>query len=174
MKDFQWKKIIQRSKLNYKLWMAKANYSYMNSFGSLNEVKELLPFTLDRAANRALEIIHGEQSATHMDTQSNIQYTAEMSNTWTADHYTIIWRAEQYTIHMDTQSNIQQSNTWTAEHYTINMESRAIHMDRQKMSREREIENVSGEPQVNFIISASSKVHVVSLPNTAALSSKEM
>ena len=107
MKDFQWKKIIQRSKLNYKLWMAKANYSYMNSFGSLNEVKELLPFTLDRAANRALEIIHGEQSNTHMDTQSNIQYTAE------------------------------QSNTWTAEHYTINMKSRAIHMDRQKMSRER-------------------------------------
>ena len=55
----------------------KTNYSYMNSFGSLNEVKELPPFTLDRAANSALEIIHGEQSNTHMDTQSNIQYTAE-------------------------------------------------------------------------------------------------
>ena len=66
MKDFQWKKIIQRSKLNYKLWMAKANYSYMNSFGSLNEVKELPSFTLDRAANTALEIIHGEQSNTHI------------------------------------------------------------------------------------------------------------
>ena len=72
VKDFQWKEIIQRSKLNYKLWMAKANYSYMNSFGSLNEVKELPPFTLDRAANRALEIIHGEQSNTHMKTQINI------------------------------------------------------------------------------------------------------
>ena len=75
---------------------------------------------------------------------------------------------------MNTQSNIQQSNTWTAEHYTINIESSAIHMDRQKMSREREIENVSGEPQVNLIISASSKAHVVNLPNTAASSSKEM
>ena len=62
VKDFQWMRIIQRSKLSYKLWMAKANYSYMNSFGSLNEVKELPPFTLDRAANRALEIIHGQQS----------------------------------------------------------------------------------------------------------------
>ena len=85
--------------------MAKANYSYMNSFGSLNEVKELPPFKLDRAANRALEIIHGEQSATHMDTQSNIQYTAEMSNTWTADHFKLICRAIHIT-HMDTQNNI--------------------------------------------------------------------
>ena len=49
------------------------NYSYMNSFGSLHEVKELPPFKLDRAADRALENIHGEQSATHMDTQSNVQ-----------------------------------------------------------------------------------------------------
>ena len=122
MKDFQWKKIIQRSKLNYKLWMAKANYSYMNSFGSLNEVKELLPFTLDRAANRALEIIHGEQSATHMDTQSNIQ----------------------------------QSNTWTAGHYTINMKSRAIYMDRQKMSREREKERLRMS-QVNLRSTSSSQ-----------------
>ena len=89
--------------------MAKANYSYMNSFGSLNEVKELLPFTLDRAANRALEIIHGEQSNTHGQAEN------------------------------------------------------------EQGEREREIENVSGEPQVNFIISASSEVHIVNLPNPAAV-----
>ena len=122
VKDFQWKKIVQRSKVNYKLWMAKANYSYMNYFGSLNEVKELPPFTLDRAANRALEIIHGEQSNTHMNTQSNIQ----------------------------------QSNTWTAEHYTINMECRAIHMDRLKMSREREKERLRMS-QVNLRSTSSSQ-----------------
>ena len=162
MKDFRWKRIIQRSKLNYKLWMAKANYSYMNSFGSLNEVKELLPFTLDRAANRALEIIHGEQSASHMQ----YTYTAEQYMDSRAVYNK---HGEPSDTHMDTQSNIQQNNTWTAEHYTINIESSAIHMDRQKMSREREIENVSGEPQVNFIISASSKVHIVNLPNPAAV-----
>ena len=136
VKDFQWKKIIQKSKLSYKLWMAKANYSYMNYFGSLNEVRELPPFALDRAANRALEIIHGEQSNTNMDTLSNIQYTAE------------------------------QSNTWTAENYTINMESRAIHMDTQKMSREREKERLRMS-QVNLRSTSSS-------PNTPALLSKEI
>ena len=66
------------------------------------------------------------------------------------------------------------------------MDSRALHnkhgeqsnthgpAENEQGERERVTENVSGEPQVNFIISASSKVHVVSLPNTAALSSKEM
>lgn len=47
-------------------------------------------------------------------------------------------------------------------------------MENEQGEREREIENVSGEPQVNFIISASSKVHIVNLPNTATLSFKEM
>ena len=32
----------------------------------------------------------------------------------------------------------ENTDQYKAEHYTINMESRAIHMDRQKMSRERE------------------------------------
>ena len=93
----------------------------MNSFGSLNEVKELPPFTLDRATNRALEIIHGEQSNTHMDTQSNIQYTAER--------------------YMDSlalyNKHGEQSNTHGQA-------------ENEQGEREEEIENVSGEPQVNL------------------------
>ena len=71
----------------------------------------------------------------------------------------------------------EHTEQYTAEQY---MDSRALYNQHEEQSnihgqaeneqgeREREIENVSGEPQVNFIISASSKVHVVNLPNTAA------
>ena len=71
----QWKKIIQRSKLNYKLWMAKANYSYMNSFGSLNEVKELPPFTFGQSSKQSIR-----------------------NYTWRAEQYTFE-HTEQYTIY---------------------------------------------------------------------------
>ena len=74
---------------------------------------------------------HGEQSNTHYSYRHTEQYTAEL--------------------YMDSRVSYnkhgEQSNTQ--------------HMENEQGEREREIENVSGEPQVNFIISASSKVRIV-------------